>query len=247
MVYIIPNQNPPSGNPAEWAGLTPLLDWNMANAVTSGSSPIKITSVPDASGNGRNLTGASGFEPNYVATGYFNNKPVADFPVVGDGLSGHELHFTFGSLGRTTGQDFTSIIIAQTARTGTNAYCMTTGNEHFAQYANSTSELHAWASASFAEINSALSFNQATLLCQTKSSTIQTLYVNSTTENLHTSTTGVDLTGGGMLGVYAAINQETYEFGGQVARVLLFDKVLSSGERTTVFTALASKYGITLV
>lgn len=230
--------------PAEWAGLLPLVDWDPADAVTVGSNPPLLHYVPDRAGHpGRDLFSAGGSASPQFSGSYapFNNQPVINFPV------GSNKHATFTGLGIQNNGPFTMVLVGQSPRADTNAYMISLLNQALAAYSAITTKwMTGWTSADFATVADSHTGDVPFIYMQTLNGSTQRLYVNSTTESVNNSSNGGTFSGPGFIGGYAAINQDLYVWGGPVARVIIFDKELSSAERSTVLNALSTKYGITL-
>lgn len=224
-------------NPAEWAGLTPLRDWDMASAVvTTGSD---IDSVPNAAGLAvAPLTGAATHKPQRVATSAsFNNKQVAEF------LTGLNVpYFTFGDLGASVDAALSIVMVAYSTNAGTYRYLLAASNDHL--YVNSTPN---WRTiANNTAIDTAVSSNAAAIIMQTISGGpgTQRLYISALTEKGNSVTTTLTYSVGGAIGNHYVTASDAYSMNGQIARILVFNKELTATERSAVFSALSTKYGI---
>ena len=230
----------PSGvaGPAEWAGLTPLADWDPDDAVLSGST---IVTVPDASGNGYTLTGAVGNEPTIVtADANFNGHDTMDFAILSSQRA------TFPDVGYTSGL-LSAVIVCRSTKV-TTGYAISLSNEDYGAYNNTGSGT--WGSFLSADAtaiqSAAVSPTVPSILLSTVSGGTQRFYRNSATEAGNAASNGVAAASGGVVGNYAN-TFSVFGLVGQVARVILFGSLLSSGERAAVMAALGTKYGITIV
>lgn len=224
-------------NTAEWAGLLPLVDWNMSNAVLSGSN---ITSVPNATGLVANvLTGVASNNPTIVtSSSNFNSNPAAAF-------SG-TLRFSHGALG-PSGNVATVVMVSKSNIDGNDHTMWEMSSIGGLLYsAAGTGFVKGWLNDGFSGINSNNAISTSSISMLTLSGGTQRLYVNSTTEDGNTASAGVNFTGGGIIGNYPPLPLSVFSLNGEMARFMVFATLLTSGERASVMTALASKYGITL-
>lgn len=225
--------------PAEWGGLTPVRDWDMANAVLSGSD---ITSVPNHSQlSVAALTGAASNLPTIVASSaHFNSHPSA-------AITG-TLRFTHGGLG--VGADTgTLIVVCKRLVDGGvfNQFVWRFNNDHVAIYApTGTSGWRAWHDSAAGVVNSNNSQSDATVIMTTLTGGTQRLYTNSATEEANAASSGCTYSGNGMVGnLHSGVNS-IWSLDGEIARILVFDVVPSAGQRAAILAALGSKYGITI-
>ncbi len=235
---------PKASFPTEWAGLTPLRDWDMANAVLSGSD---ITSVPnDTRLSAADLTGVSSNEPQYSSSSSsFNSKPSAVI------TSGTSERFSFGDLGASSGGPVTIVVVADvTTSQDLSQYAMSLTNEDFGIVGVNTANGSDWEcwndSGSFTTVSSGVGKTTAAVLVSTLTGGTERFYVNSTTEAGNGGSSGADYSGGGVLGNYAASISTNFSLRGEIARVLVFGSVLDSTQRSVCMNALGTKYGITI-
>lgn len=228
----------PAGDstPAEWAGLEPLADWDPNSAVLSGAD---VVTVPDASGNGKTLTGAVGNEPQIVANdANFNGHDTMDFPAAA--------RATFADLGLAANGPLSVIVVCRSTK-ATSGYAIALTNEDLGIYNNAgNGTWGGFASANATAIQSAAVAPTApSILLLTLSGGTQRFYRNSATESGNAASNGVAAGGGGLVGNYPGL-EATFQLEGQIARVLVFGSLLSADERAAALAALGTKYGITI-
>jgi hypothetical protein len=232
-----------SSAPAEWVGLTPLADWNPTNAVTFGSSPVYVSRVTDASGNGNTLTGVSSSEPTYTASNSsFNNKPTLGFAT-----GGATPRASFGNIGIPTNGPMTFILVGKTPDSGRNCYAMHLSNDHAALFNSNVANVWtAWASSDFTQVASDNNSSSAAIILLTLESGSQRIYASSATQDANAASAGATFSGGGLIGCHSTFTSDTFVWGGDIARVLVFGTVLTAAQRTACLTALGSLYGIAI-
>jgi hypothetical protein len=224
------------GDPAEWGGLVPLIDWDPANAVLSGSD---ITSIPNVgSETGSDLTGVAANYPTIVAaSAHFNSQPAAAF-------SGTQ-RFTFGDLGAASGGPITIVAVAKVLVVSAGAnYLLSAVSDRFAVHGDTTPRWRLWLSHDTATIGNDEDPTDASIVVGTLTGGTQRIYVNSTTQDASGASNACDFSGTGVVGNYVVPNA-VFTFGGQLARILVFDSTswLASGG----LAALGTKYGVTIV
>lgn len=230
-------------NVAEWGGLIPLCDWDMAQAVvTVGTS---IDSIPDATLQGRTLTGVTSNKPTKTtASANFNSCDTAAF------AGSSQQRFTFGDVGIANNGPFSIAIVAKVnTEDATNKWIMETTNQHIGIYGDVAGHhWHEWLNSGFTgvDMSTAPLITTSTVLLATLSSGTQRFYGNSATEKGNHASSGGTFSGGGVIG-----NNSTpgngFSLNGEIARIIVFGQLLDSTQRTNVLNALGTKYGITIV
>ncbi len=225
--------------PAEWAGLTPLVDYDVAHATAADG---EVTALPDSSGNGNDATVA--LAPTYNASDVnFNGAPSMGFP--GDTAR----RLTMPDPGIGNGGPFSIVVVAYTdgsTGTGTNKYAISCASTHAAIYAaNLDATWRAWASADLTRVSSDKSSGTPSVLMLTLSGGTQRFYVNSTTASGTEASSGFT-PGSWTIGNWADGPSATFALKGNIARVLVFGVELDAGQRAACMTALGAKYGITI-
>lgn len=224
--------------PTEWGGLTPLVDWDMANAVVSSGS---VDTVPDTSGNGNTATGVTSHKPTPVAaSANFNSANVIAVTST--------QRLSFGNVGVAVNGPVTVLVVGKVTgglNTPFSNRALWVNAGVLEMYCAATSGV--WTggcSTNFATKASAVNGSSvsavAMLTSGSTSSGTQRLYVNSTTEAGNGATNGFDLTSGGTIG------EASFGFNGQIARVIIFGSILDATQRANVLNALGTKYGITI-
>lgn len=279
----------PNYTPNEWAGLVPLVDWDMARAVTSSVVTFDgtlvtnvVDSVPDQSGNGRALTGGDVFAPHFVSdypnvykpskvtsSASFNGKDTISFADTTH-LTGKFARANFGDLGITNNGPVTMALVCKvnTRHTTSNSWAFQLEDQQLGVYSpGSSNGAGVWrsvASADFSEIVSAASCTVTSIIIVTLSGGTHRLYVNSTTEegnhastgvdfSVHSGTytlgpTSVDYSYAGVVGNVGGPNLagSGFTLNGEIARIIIWGSLLSSGEISAALGALGVEYGPTV-
>lgn len=228
-------------NVAEWGGLLPLVDWDMSQAVvTSGTS---VDSIPDATLQGRVLTGVTSNKPDKVtASANFNGLDTVSF------ANATQRRFTFGDVGIANNGPFSIVAVAKVAiaNAASNNWLLETTNEHMAIFGDGTaSHWHEWINSGFSGVDTTSLMTSSSVLLATLSGATQRYYVNSATEKGNHASSGGTFSGGGVVGNHGAPGTG-FTFNGEIARIIVFGQLLDATQRTNVLNALGTKYGISI-
>lgn len=231
-------QAPAAGSttPPEWIGQTPLVDWDMASAVLSGSD---ILSVPNAGTGGSALTGAT-VKPQFIGVDTnFNGQPSANFP---DATGGP--NFTFTALGIPTNGPCIIYLVGRRTTAGSDSYALSVGSR-IGIVATTTNIWQGWIAANTTILSTNNAPGTSAIVAVSLNSGTERIYVSSATEDVNNASNGVT-DGAGKLGTHSSAGDASFCLRGQIARVLVFADAHDAVERAAVMAALGTKYGITI-
>lgn len=228
-----------SSPPAEWAGVSPLVDWDFAKVlITAGSA---VDSVPDQSGRGITLTSNASNKPVRVtASANFNGTNTVSFTGVQSA--------TCGNPGVAVSGPITIIVVAKVTGGSNNPFAnfaVESANEHIAIYADAASHWGEWLNSGFTGVISTVLETVSSAVLATLSAGTQRLYVNSATEIGNAASASFDITAGLTVGNKGAVASNV-TLGGEVARIIIWNSILTLGQRTATLAALGARYGLTI-
>ena len=214
--------------------------WDAALGVTGGAP---ITVWADQSGNGNNWledTTNGGGGPT-LSTGVLNGLPVVSFDGANDKMS--QAAFISGS---TAGTMSCVVRRTTTSNKGWNVFGSSSVQPHF-MYSNGIYESFGSANRTSAIASAAFALNTWGVYAVTINLSGQLImYANDSqiaSQTLGLSWYTTFRLGSGNLG---GLVGTTHSFQGEIAEMAVWDKVLLSSERTTVFSYFNTKYGLGL-
>lgn len=255
------------GDPTEWAGLTPYLDWDPADATELGSV---VTTLPDSSGNGRDAAQA------LAAGGYpFIDCPMPTLLAADSNFGGFPSLKFFVDYNATSyapallfptmpSGPYTVAVVCYSTLTNPaesapgvgNYYAVSSQSDNIGIYVNGAADqaFHAWGDPSFAEPAPSVDFaTTPTVLILSSSGessvgandAVVRFYAKSLTPASTTADKAPIAAVPWILGSYNG--GAVYSLQGAIARVIVWDTCLTDGVQTTAaLNALGTKYGITI-
>lgn len=264
--------SPPPSNPAEWAGLIPLLDWDPENATADGGG--LVATLPDSSGNGNDAELVDGISYPFsplpppaliTSTAFGTARPTLEFrgnPNVAPYAPALRLP-TLAAGPITIGLVMFSDMPDHAAMTGggggtpifTNNYALSCEADALGIYADggASRAFGGWLDSSYGEPLRAFDFASTPTVVLLSSSgessagaadAVTRLYAKTLTPNVLSGRT--PFAGGpALLGSYQG--GMTYSLQGEVARLIIWPVELTPGvQSTAAINALGSKYSITI-